>query len=1178
MANPAAPHTMIGFRYQLFETIGHGGMGVVYRALDRLSGLHVALKRVTAQAGTPSAMLSTSAGVDHRTLLATEFQYLASLRHPNIISVLDYGFDTERSPYFTMELLNAQRTIVAVGQNAPFETQIDLIVQLLQAMRYLHRRGIIHRDLKPTNILVRDDQVKVLDFGLSVSQGDHDPDSATTVGTLAYIAPEILQGGAASIQSDLWGVGVIAHEILMGKHPFDTSRLTQMLDQIKNTQIQFAHNQLQPQVAKVLERLLYKFPEARYHDAGTVLEDLSKALNKPFARDTEATRESFIQAAHFVGRTVELNQLSEGLREALNGKGSAWLIGGENGVGKSRLLNELRTQGMVRGAQVIRGQAVADTPYKVWRASIRHLALAVQITDFEAAVLKEALPEIEGLIGRSVAPVHPLDPVAAQTRFFVVMEDVLKRHTSPLLLILEDLHWAGTESIALLVWLTQKIATLPVMVVGSYRDEERSDLPKMVPLARLIRLNRLSETEIANLSQSMLGKGGQDPELLQLLQRETEGNAFFLVEVVRALAEEAGQLDKVGEMSLPKRVITGGVAKVLERRCSQLQDDHLPLLEQAAAVGRVLDLGLLARLRPHHNLEGWITECANAAIVEFVDGRWRFSHDRLRDHLLGTMTPERRRQVHREVAETIERSGSLDADNIPALAHHWGVVGDVDKEQHYAALAGEHALKVGANQEALHFFKRALMIGTTGGASSAQKAHWMRALGEAYYRLGDSENSVYHLRLSLEALGFPEPKGRRPIARSLLRNLLIQLNHRLRRISGSRTIYESEHTRRLEAARAYRELAEVYYFSEDAIMAIHATIRGLNIGEQARPSAELAQSYADMVVAMGVLRQRRLAQVYMRRARTTANHIEDALIIAHVKQRVGLYFIGAGDFAPAHADFEDGIVLYDQIGERLARARSMGALTMCKLYMGQLEAAYQSAQTYYLDAVRRNDELLQGWGLVTQATAAMYRGLNHQAIDLSFEALDRLKIFANPIVEMRSCGILALTYARMEHYDLARQYADRGLRVGANLSPSIYASTEGIVSVARAYVKLLHQAPADREALIALSHEANRHARRYAKKFIFGLPAVLRCEGNVAYFSDDPQMGQKCLMASLERARKLKMPYEEAMTLADLGGWLPEGNPERLKYLETAREMLNHVRAEYDHKRLEALLGGKPLN
>src|SRR5205823_6549101 len=165
----------------------------------------------------------------------------------------------------------------------------------------------------------------------------------------------------------------------------------------------------------------------------------------------------------------------------------------------------------------------------------------------------------------------------------------------PMVIILEDLQWAG-ESLGILARLNAMVRDLPLLILGSYRDDERLDLPSTLPVMRLLRLERLDQAAITELSVAMLGDTGRQQEIVNLLQRETEGNVFFLVEVVRALAEEAGQLDRVAQMTLPANIFTGGVARIVQRRLNRIKPANRPLLEIAAVAGRQLDLALLHRV------------------------------------------------------------------------------------------------------------------------------------------------------------------------------------------------------------------------------------------------------------------------------------------------------------------------------------------------------------------------------------------------------------------------------------------------------------------------------------------------------------------------------------------------------------------------------------------------------
>ncbi|CAG0966293.1 partial Serine/threonine-protein kinase pkn5, partial [Anaerolineae bacterium] len=296
------------------------------------------------------------------------------------------------------------------------------------------------RDLKPANVLVADGVVKLLDFGLSAKREQ----GGSIAGTLAYMAPEILRSKPPTEAADLYALGMIGYELLVGRHPYDTGNmmrlfkdilgteadLTPLLDlpidsdipryrhelteddlKLPDTDVALPTDDLEPdpemetnpdpayrttklalpenlgddakrstialpqqviqrpehQLFYILGRLLAKEPEQRYPNAREAIVVLCNAIGQPVPKDSGAIRESYLHAATFVGRDREMQVMEQALQNALHGEGSAWLIGGESGVGKSRLLNEIRTRALVQGALVLRGQAVSEggVPYQM---------------------------------------------------------------------------------------------------------------------------------------------------------------------------------------------------------------------------------------------------------------------------------------------------------------------------------------------------------------------------------------------------------------------------------------------------------------------------------------------------------------------------------------------------------------------------------------------------------------------------------------------------------------------------------------------------------------------------------------------------------------------------------------------------------------------------------------------
>lgn len=713
---PETPASQIGSRYLLHEALGEGGMGVVYRASDRLLGQDVALKRVLTNI--EAFNLNDSQDViDFRMALANEFKLSASLRHPNIINVLDYGFDAQQQPYYTMELLEHPQTILAHADGQPLRERLALVLQMFHALMYLHRRGIVHRDLKPANVLVVDGQVKLLDFGLSIMH-EHAPSPSEDdpmVGTLAYMPPEILSGDAVSVTADLYAAGMMSYEIIAGKHPYDLENASLLITQIVMEVPPTDDLDVSEPLSLALSRLLAKDPTARYASAKETIQALQQAQEAPRIEETAEIRESFLQAARFVGRAHELQQLSDALEDAIDGRGGAWLIGGESGVGKSRIMDEVRTLAMVKGARVIRGQAVnvGGQPYQLWLIALRWLCLIDEyLDDHDIALLKTILTDVDRLVARDVTHIAPLSIAAAEMQGKIVqlLDRVLQAVNRPLVLQFEDLQWASSVSLSMLAQLLDRIQDVPILILATYRDDEQPDLHQQLPAMHHMKLDRLDQHAISELSAAMIGDMGRAQPVVDLLQRESEGNVFFIIEVVRALADEVGNLEQIGRMTLPAKVFAGGVDAVIQRRLNRLDRQSQTLLEYAAVLGREIDMAIMRRIAAEKvsDFETWLADCVNAAVLEIDTSDLRFAHDKLRLGLLELMDADTTRTRHTEVAQAMEAYYDDEQTPYTALAHHWGMAGDLVREQHYLTHAGDQALTIGAYREAITFHQTAL--------------------------------------------------------------------------------------------------------------------------------------------------------------------------------------------------------------------------------------------------------------------------------------------------------------------------------------------------------------------------------------------------------------------------------------------------------------------------------------
>lgn len=568
-ANALGP--AIGHRYALLEWLGRGGMSEVFRAWDRLTGRIVALKKMTARAALPRPRFGEEAAPKDHRMLATEFRLLASLSHPNIIEVLDYGIADDGFPYFTMPLLEGARTLLDAGRNQSEQARVDLLIQMLQALAYLHRQGVIHRDVKPSNVLESEGRVKLVDFGISLLREDARGATIKVSGTFSYMAPEMIAGKPPSESTDLFAAGVIGYQLFAGRHPFDGPSLAGVLDRIVYDPADMTVVEAGESVSAVLNRLLAKKPEERYADASEAIWDLSRAIGRSLPVETAEIRDGFLNAARLVGREPEIAQLSRSITEAIAGEGSSWLVAGECGIGKSRLLREVRTQALVQGMVVMRGQAtgVEHGPYASWRDIVRRLCLLTEPDDREAGVLEILMPDIDALMERRMPRTPPVEPEEARRRLPSVVETLFRRLRQPTLVILDDLHRADSESLALLARLCAVVRNRPLLILGSFNDAAVDLIEPLlhVPVTsvHLLKLRPLEEDSIAELSVSILGAYGRHPALLAFLERETGGNVLLFLEVLRSLAKRAGQLDRIDRLPLPTLVPIAGHPEHAER-------------------------------------------------------------------------------------------------------------------------------------------------------------------------------------------------------------------------------------------------------------------------------------------------------------------------------------------------------------------------------------------------------------------------------------------------------------------------------------------------------------------------------------------------------------------------------------------------------------------------------------
>ncbi|HEY4692737.1 MAG TPA: protein kinase [Bellilinea sp.] len=270
---------ILGNRYQLIQNIGNGGMAVVYHARDLMLERPVAIKVLRQDYSRDEAF---------RERFRTEAKAAANLTHPNIVTVHDFGFDSDRL-YLVMEYVPGTdlKTILKERVRLPVEEAVNIIIQAAAGIGYAHRAGLIHCDVKPHNILVAPDQrVKVTDFGIARAMASIQPDEKHEVvwGSPLYFSPEQASGGAPSPASDVYSLGVVLYELITGRLPFHSSDPAE-LARLHREAVPVPPRRLNPDIPVALEQIIMKVmakePSARYRTAdqlGRVLSGFLQSL------------------------------------------------------------------------------------------------------------------------------------------------------------------------------------------------------------------------------------------------------------------------------------------------------------------------------------------------------------------------------------------------------------------------------------------------------------------------------------------------------------------------------------------------------------------------------------------------------------------------------------------------------------------------------------------------------------------------------------------------------------------------------------------------------------------------------------------------------------------------------------------------------------------------------------
>jgi ABC-type transport system substrate-binding protein len=742
-------------RYEIVSELGRGGMGVVYRARDPLLNREVALKVISSN--------------DLTTEIAERFQreaqLVAQMDHPGIVPIYDLG-QQNGSLFFVMPVVEGEnlRHQLWAGSLRLGEV-LDIGIQVAEALDYSHARGVVHRDIKPENIMVSRQEggirVRVMDFGLAHATTESRlTKTGTLVGTVAYLSPEQVTAHTFDGRSDIYSLGTVLYECLAGEPPFS--------GEVQSILYRIVHEVPQPpralgaeireELQDIVLHCLQKDPARRPQKAGQVAEALRRhrasLQTDEFSRSVVLTASRMIQrpaASAFIGREKEFTELQHRLNAAVAGDCQFAVVAGEPGIGKTRLLEELKKLCTVRKIRALYGRFVEQDrafSYQGFCELIQdHFrARDTGISAGERPDFSDLAPELLSLFpllteipelraaasgGSRLAAAAAERKAEDRIQIFELLARTLTRigGGKPLVLILENLHGAEI-SIEALQYVVRRLGPTPTLVVGSYRQTETD---KRHPLIRMLdsfaddprfvsmTLGPFSPSEHRALIESVAGGAKVSDELARRLRDATEGNPFFTKELVRSLIDSGGiARDDSGAWNFSKATaissdsLPATIQQAVEKRIERLPEEQRELLSIASVIGKSFDFRDLETLAEEaktldESAEQLIRDGMLEEERESRGDRLSFASGIVRDVLYGALSRRRRRSLHRKYAELLEKRYAGRLERVyPDLVHHFSQADVAEKSVEYGLKLAQRSLDAFGADDALRAAKTCL--------------------------------------------------------------------------------------------------------------------------------------------------------------------------------------------------------------------------------------------------------------------------------------------------------------------------------------------------------------------------------------------------------------------------------------------------------------------------------------
>ncbi len=736
------------------ELLGAGAFAEVWRAWDPGFERRVALKAFHAH-------VLSDLGVD-REHLRREARIVGGIANPHVVT-LYRDHEPEPGAYMLeMEYVDGgtlEQRLVAGAMSR--EETLRVLGGVLEGLDAAHRQGVSHGDVKPENVLLgREGEVKITDFGLGMRLGDASLMRSTggIRGTPLYMAPEVLRAERHAVASDLWAVGVVLYRMITHAFPFAAEDVQALFYAVQHVEPRLPPPGVPTELVTLAMRCLSKQPEGRPASCREILDWLGSlgALGAPVLRPGPAGDE-VRTSSPLLDRRAEMGRLEDVAASVAGGQGRVALVTGEGGIGKSRLLEELRLRTEARGfrwllARVAPVGGLWPALLEAGRAAVGDDGASGRVP-LTTARFGPAAGGWERLL-RAETP-KPDDDARQLPWLFEQLAMGLARDR-PLGLIVEDVRNAEAEDFQLLKAVASRLAESPVLIVVALRTYDADDPERQARIdgavASLATLPHVVRLELGPLPREAV---------LDLLQREAKGRAIAAEVVDRVLERSGGNplyalelerhLCATGEVEVTEDRVGPGpgwgrgdlpprLEDVVRRRLAALSADERSTLEAAAvdglrfdgeALAAVLEEDLLRVLRTLQRLYR-----PHGIVVPLPRG-YRFAQSLFQEVIYGDIGADLRRAMHRRLAAHLASRADGASVDPERMGLHWERAGEPGEAAPYLARAAQGAASRQQYLRALDLARRAgLHPGPIGDAEAQGEAGLLFALAGSLSDLG----------------------------------------------------------------------------------------------------------------------------------------------------------------------------------------------------------------------------------------------------------------------------------------------------------------------------------------------------------------------------------------------------------------------------------------------------------